>query len=147
MNITGRSLGKSVSILTICCGFVVFSTLVFAADASKEIGTAVEHAGFAIKAKNLKQTQLHLHHVVNCLVGSKGSGFDAAAGYPCKGQGNGAIKDASESKNEHVALRQALTLAKTGTKMSEYRPAHDVAMAVRDLLRSAAKDQAKQNIM
>jgi len=147
MNITEKSFRKSVLVVIFSGGVLAFSGLVFAADAGKEINTAVEHAGFAVKAKNLEQTHLHLRHVVNCLVGSKGSGFDAAAGYPCKGQGSGAINDANKSPNEKVDLQQALTLAKTGAKISEYRPAHDVAMAVHDLLRTAAKDQSKSKTM
>jgi uncharacterized membrane protein len=41
----------------------------------------------------LQQVTLHLHHVLNCAVGPDGMGFDAAAGNPCKGQGNGFLSD------------------------------------------------------
>jgi hypothetical protein len=147
MSITGRSNSKLLLVVFLSGFFVVFSGFVFAADVSKEIETAVEHAGFAIKAKNAENTHLHLHHVVNCLVGSKGADFDASAGYPCKGQGNGVMNEVKKSSNEEAVLQQALTLAKTGTEITAYRPAHDVAMAVRDLLKTAAKDQAKQKTM
>ena len=33
----------------------------------------------AAKAADLKTTQMHLHHAVNCLVGPGGKGFDASA--------------------------------------------------------------------
>lgn len=147
MTITYRSISKALFMFTVSGFFAVFSGMILAADLSKEIGTAEEHAGFAVKAKDADTTHLHLHHVVNCLVGPKGSGFDAVAGYPCKGEGNGAINDLSGASNEKAVLQQALLLAKTGTEISAYRPSHDVAMAVRDLLRTAAKDQAKQKSM
>src|SRR5215472_1712485 len=76
-------------------------------DASKEVSTAAQHAEFAAAAKDLKTTQLHLHHVVNCLVGPQGQGFDQSAGNPCDGQGSGAIPDTSDSVKK-AALQQAL---------------------------------------
>jgi hypothetical protein len=41
-----------------------------AADVNKEVSTAAQHAGFAGSSKDMKTTQMHLHHVVNCLVGA-----------------------------------------------------------------------------
>lgn len=59
-----------------------------------ELKTASYHAGeLARKATTLATVQLHLHHVLNCLVGSSDKRFDAAAGDPCKGQGKGIIAD------------------------------------------------------
>jgi hypothetical protein len=46
------------------------------ADSTKEVATAARHAGLAAQAADLKGTQTHLHHVLNCLVGPKGQGFD-----------------------------------------------------------------------
>ena len=37
-----------------------------AADVNKEVSTAAQHAGFAASSKDMKTTQMHLHHVVNC---------------------------------------------------------------------------------
>lgn len=34
-----------------------------------ELKTAITHAGFAEKYDSMKEVSLHLHHVVNCLVG------------------------------------------------------------------------------
>ena len=53
-----------------------------AADANKEVSTAAQHAGFAGSSKDIKTTQMHLHHVVNCLVGPQGEGFDASFATP-----------------------------------------------------------------
>jgi hypothetical protein len=58
-----------------------------------ELKTAITHAGFAAKYDSLNEVTLHLHHVVNCLVGPSGSMFDSGAGNPCQGQGNGILMD------------------------------------------------------
>ena len=59
-----------------------------------ELQTALTHAGFAAKYDSLNEVTLHLHHVLNCLVGpSDTKMFDAAAGNPCQGQGSGILVD------------------------------------------------------
>ena len=55
--------------------------------------TAITHAGFAEKYDTMKEVTLHLHHVVNCLVGPGDTMFDKAAGNPCEGQGKGIMPD------------------------------------------------------
>jgi len=94
------------------------------AAASKQMSTAAAHAGMAVGATDLKMTQTHLHHVVNCLVGPNGKGFDAKAGDPCKGQGNGAIVDAKGDAATEAKLRAALTQAEAGLKASTVESAH-----------------------
>ncbi len=58
-----------------------------------ELKTAITHAGFAAKYDSLNEVTLHLHHVLNCLVGPSGTMYDAGAGNPCQGQGNGILTD------------------------------------------------------
>lgn len=62
-----------------------------------ELKTALEHAGFAAKYDSLQEVTLHLHHVVNCIVGSKDAMYNASAGNPCQGQGNGVLADIQSS--------------------------------------------------
>jgi hypothetical protein len=77
------------------------SALVTAAgDPSAELKTAVTHAGFAAKYETMKEVTLHLHHALNCLVGPQDNRFDAAAGNPCQGQGNGYLPDQKAAKRE-----------------------------------------------
>jgi hypothetical protein len=77
------------------------SALVTAAgDPSAELKTAVTHAGFAAKYETMKEVTLHLHHALNCLVGPQDKLFDAAAGNPCQGQGNGYLSDQKAAKGE-----------------------------------------------
>jgi hypothetical protein len=81
-----------------------------------EINTAHAHALMAQSATSVAMAHTHLHHVINCLVGPNGSGFDASAGTPCKGQGNGAIPDAATDHALQAKLESALADAQAGLK-------------------------------
>jgi hypothetical protein len=74
--------------------------LMAAGDPAAELTTAVTHAGFAAKYETMKEIALHLHHVLNCLVGPQDKRFAAAAGNPCQGQGNGYLPDQQAVKGE-----------------------------------------------
>jgi hypothetical protein len=102
-------------------------------DPAKEISTASIHAGLAAKATDMKTTQMHLHHVVNCLVGPKGKGFDAAPGNPCKDMGNGAIPD-TKNANQQKSLRQALAKINSGLKMKDMAAAQKAATDAQSML-------------
>lgn len=58
----------------------------FAADMSMaaQYKTAIAHAGYAEKAGAMTDVTMHLHHVLNCLVGPTDKMFDKAAGDPCQ---------------------------------------------------------------
>ncbi|MGE5540496.1 MAG: hypothetical protein ACM30I_17905 [Gemmatimonas sp.] len=83
------------------------------ADTAQEIRTAAEHAGLATQATSKRTVQMHLHHVINCLVGPNGDGFDASAGNPCDGQGDGAIPDSRDGA-QRQRLNDALLKATNG---------------------------------
>ena len=74
------------------CMALALPTAAFA-DVAAELTVADQHAGFAAKAATIDMVHMHLHHVLNCLVGPSGPGFDAAPGNPCAKAGNGAIPD------------------------------------------------------
>ena len=118
--------------LSLCAGLALA-----AGDAQKEIDTAIKHAQFAAKMSTVDQTHLHLHHVVNCLVGPNGQGFDAKAGNPCKGQGNGAINDAKAGSDQQKLLEDALVVAEIGLDNTRPAPAIGTARAVIVLLQEA----------
>ena len=67
------------------------------ADGPQQVGTASKHAGFAAAATDMKDVQKHMHHVLNCLVGPNGKGFDESFGNPCNGQGQGAIPETADA--------------------------------------------------
>ncbi|HXR87478.1 MAG TPA: hypothetical protein VN728_10920 [Stellaceae bacterium] len=102
-------------------------------DQAKEVSTAATHAGLAAKATDMKMTQTHLQHVVNCLVGPKGKGFDAAPGNPCKDQGNGAIAD-TKDKKQKATLNQALAKARSGLKAKDMAAAQKDATQIQTML-------------
>jgi hypothetical protein len=113
-------------------GLVLASTKADA-DSAKEVTTAASHAGFAAQAADLKGTQTHLHHVINCLVGPKGQGFDGKEANPCKDQGNGAIPDTTDEARR-TALIQALAKANEGLKQTDLAAAHNSASEAHVLL-------------
>ncbi len=95
-----------------------------AAAVSQQASTASAHAGMALGAKDLKMAQTHLHHVINCLVGPSGKTFDAAAGNPCKGMGDGALVDAKGDTATEAKLHTALADAERGVKATTLDAAH-----------------------
>lgn len=113
--------------------FAAVSTARADNDPAKEISTAATHAGLAVKADDMKMTQTHLQHVVNCLVGPKGKGFDATPGNPCNGQGDGAIPD-TKDKKQKATLNQALAKANAGLKTKNVATAKKDATQIQTML-------------
>jgi len=89
----------------------------FAAEMSlaDELKTAIAHAGFAEKYDSMNEVGLHLHHVVNCLVGANDPMFDKAAGNPCQGQGNGILPDIKAKMGQDQEYQVAWWLARMGS--------------------------------
>ena len=79
---------------------------VAAADAQQAIGIAANHAGLAAKAANINVVHTHLHHVLNCLVGPGGEGFDAMPSNPCAMAG-GAIPQENNAEMKTKLLNVA----------------------------------------
>jgi hypothetical protein len=102
-------------------------------DSTKEVTTAARHASLAAQATDLKGAQTHLHHVINCLVGPKGQGFDSKEANPCKDQGNGAIPDTTDEARK-TALVQALAKANEGLRQTDLAAAHKSASEAQVLL-------------
>ena len=89
----------------------------YAADMgmAEELKTAITHAGFAEKYDTMKEVGLHLHHVVNCLVGESDPMFDKAAGNPCQGQGKGILPDIKAKMGQDQEYQVAWWLAHMGS--------------------------------
>ncbi|MGH9408643.1 MAG: hypothetical protein ACRD1V_04245 [Vicinamibacterales bacterium] len=104
------------------CALMAVGTAIYAADGAKEAATAAQHATLASRAADIDQTHMHLHHVVNCLVGPNGEGFDASAANPCKALGNGAIPDTSNSATK-ATLMDALKTANAGLASDDLKTA------------------------
>jgi hypothetical protein len=104
------------------------------ADASSEIATAAQHAGFAAAAANLPQTHMHLHHAVNCLVGPQGAGFDKTNMNPCAQKGNGAIPDESDTAIK-AKLQGVVAVAEDGIASTDEAAAKNDATSVETRLK------------
>lgn len=133
---------SAIAVLGLALTLPAFAALTLNPEAHKEIGTAAQHAEFAVKGKNIDAVHQHLHHVINCIVGSGGAGFDGAAGNPCNNMGKGALSDASGLDGTEALLNQSLRLANIGVEINDRRAAQAVAVAARDLLQLAAKDKS-----
>lgn len=96
--------------------------------AGRETAAALYHAHAVQKMTTVANAQLHLHHVINCLVGVNGVGYSAAAerlsGMPCKDLGHGAIADSASSGPQHVALEEALRDAQEGAQANQLKRIH-----------------------
>jgi len=88
-------------------GLAATWAVVASADEAAEVTTAGQHAGMAAGSADIKMVHTHLHHVVNCLVGPSGAGFDKAAGNPCEGKGNGAIADGGDKTKLEAVVAKA----------------------------------------
>ena len=105
--------------------------------ALKQTDTAIAHAGMALGAKELKIAHMHLHHVINCLVGPAGKDFNAHFADPCKGMGQGAIVDAKGNAEAETDLHGALQQAEMGLKTTTLMAAHANARQVMHTLHAA----------
>lgn len=99
-----RRLTVSMAVAAAVVGFTVAPAF---ADEAAEVSTAGQHAGMAAGSADLKMVHMHLQHVVNCIVGPAGEGFDKAAGNPCDGKGNGAIADGGDKAKLGAAVAKA----------------------------------------
>lgn len=111
--------------------------------AQKEIATAKIHATVASKINALTGVHLHLHHVVNCLVGPHGAGYSAKAealsAYHCNDLGNGAIADSRADPQVHRLAETALREAQAGIHSKTMATAHHDAVSVLRTLDAAGE--------
>ncbi len=114
-------------------GVAALSSSVALADGHEAAMTAAQHAGLAAKAGDLATVHRHLHHVLNCLVGSGGEGFDASSGNPCAKDG-GAIPQTAD-KGMMMKLEKAAGQARMGIADENVDAAKKAAMQIQDELK------------
>jgi hypothetical protein len=122
---------KKITILAASAALLGFSPAL-AADLGAEITTAATHANLAAQADGINGVHTHLHHVLNCLVGPGGSGFDAKELNPCANSGAGAIPDSTDAMMKK-ALENAADTARAGIA------ATDIAAAKADANKADAQ--------
>jgi hypothetical protein len=114
-----------------CVAALALPTVAFA-DVDAQIVVAANHAGMASKAEAIDTIHLHLHHVVNCLVGKDGKGYDAGSGNPCAKAGAGLIPEGSAMQKTKFAA--AVTAANAGIAATDLAAAQkDAAEAQSDI--------------
>ncbi len=104
---------------------------------NEQLATARQHAEFSMGADDVAGATLHLGHVLNCIAGEGGEGFDGDWGHPCGGQGDGILADvASHPDADAVAavLSAAHALAMDGVAAESLGAAQAAAAGVHALL-------------
>ena len=123
---------NKIAIATVISGLLTFPMAAYA-DAKSEIATAAEHAGLAAAAPNLLQAHMHLHHVLNCLVGPLDADFDKTNMNPCAQQGNGAFPDETNPDTK-VKLQNAMSAAADGIASNDEATAKKNAATLQTML-------------
>ena len=93
-----------------------------AVSLTAEISNARTHANNAANAPTIDAVHTHMHHAINCLVGPKGEGFDAAQMNPCTNAGNGAIPDQTDPAKK-AKLEDAKTILMKGLTETDVKAA------------------------
>lgn len=126
---------KPLAIAAALAAAAAFWPMAASADSASETVTAATHAGFAAKAANIKGVHTHLHHVLNCLVGPGGTGFDKTNINPCVNAGKGAIPDAADAATK-TALEAAADKARAGIAATDFETAKNDAARVEEMLKA-----------
>lgn len=115
--------------------------------AQKELANAKMHATVASQIDSLAGIHLHLHHVINCLVGPHGAGYSAKAEtlstYHCNDLGAGAIADSAGNQKAQRLEESALREAEAGVHATSYAIAKHDANHVLRIINSARRSELK----
>ncbi len=131
----GFDLIENAALLLATCFILLPAAARAAADVQAEITTAGTHAGLASKAGTVKMAHTHLHHTLNCLVGPKGTGFDASELNPCAKSGDGAIPDTADAAQKR-ALQAVVAKAESGIKEDDLASSQHIAVEVSTMLKA-----------
>jgi len=125
----------------------VAAVLVFCPLASAwAVDLAVEKIAAQITARSasrnvqkIEDVHQRMQSAINCLVGPKGEGFDAAAPNPCAASGNGLIPDTAEAskKDEYLSVVDKL---KTGLATNDRGAAMQIALDAADMIVSISSE-------
>ncbi|MGH2376627.1 MAG: hypothetical protein ACRDIC_24615 [bacterium] len=100
--------------------------------------TSVQHSKFSQDYNGMKEVTTHLQHVVNCLEGPTGPGFEGGAGNPCQGQGAGLIADSKKGGAKYASavpwMEAADKVAQQGLKAKNADTAKAYGQATQTIL-------------
>ncbi|MBX3143256.1 MAG: hypothetical protein KF813_05850 [Trueperaceae bacterium] len=106
-------------------------------DLATQLATAIQHAGFSATAGEHAMAARHLGHVLNCIAGEGGDGFNAEWGHPCNGQGAGIANDLAShpaAADLAIVVEAARQLAMQGVADGSLGSVQAAANGVRALL-------------
>ncbi len=139
-----RTMLKAAVALALVLGVgVVWSQMVEApsGELATQLQTAIQHAGFSAGAEDLAMASRHLGHVLNCIVGEGGEGFNADWGHPCGGQGAGIANDLAshpQAADLQALVESARALAAQGVSQQSLLAVQSAAAGVAALLQVIA---------
>jgi hypothetical protein len=139
-----RTLIKTAAALALALGLGYVSSQMIEAPSgalATELQTAIQHSGFSAGAEDLAMASRHLGHVLNCIVGEGGEGFNADWGNPCGGQGAGIINDLSshpQGADLQALVESARQLAAQGVTQQSLLAVQAAAAAVGAILQVIA---------
>ncbi len=128
----GNLVRKCLIAIALSCLAVAVVCATAHAQAPNPFNTAAEHAQKAVDAKDLAQIHLHLHHVLNCLEGSRGRDYKNVADNPCSGKG--ALQTLPKHSADLVRAEKAIAIARVAVTLHDTAPAHYAAKAVHAIL-------------
>ncbi len=106
-------------------------------DLATQLATAIQHAGFSASAGEHAMAVRHLGHVLNCIAGAGGDGFNGDWGHPCDGQGAGIANDLAShpaAADLAIVVEAARQLAAQGVTEGSLGSVQAAANGVRALL-------------
>ncbi|HET8986129.1 MAG TPA: hypothetical protein VFN03_10255 [Trueperaceae bacterium] len=125
--------------VTSLLGGIVSSQMIEApsGNLATQLATAVTHAGFSANAEAIEMATTHLGHVLNCIVGTGGEGFNADWGNPCGSQGEGIINELAshpQAADLQALVESARALAAQGVTQTSLVAVQTAAAGVAALL-------------
>ena len=111
-----------------------------AADLPVEvIATQITARSASRNVQRIEDVHQRMQSAINCLVGPKGEGFDAAAPNPCAASGNGLIPDTADAgkKDKYLSVVDKL---KTGLATNDRGAAMQIALDAADMIVSIADE-------
>jgi hypothetical protein len=112
------------------------------AGIGEELTIAQTHALLAYRSggRGVGGAKTHLQHVLNCLVGPGGEGYDAAQLNPCAEAGKGALPDAINAAQKDK-ITAAINMTKAGLLIEEPEKMQSHATDLADALLAAKEIQ------
>lgn len=125
--------------VTALLGGIVSSQMIEAptGNLATQLATAITHAGFSANAEAIDMATTHLGHVLNCIVGTGGEGFNADWGNPCGSQGAGIMNELAshpQAADLQALVESARALAAQGVTQTTLLAVQSAAAGAAALL-------------